>query len=271
MNMVRSKKAKVLTYHTLVEEYGRVYAGKAGAMLMRRRSKAVCNKMDVVITPSKIIKKKLLSYGVKKPIHPIPTGIKRVEKYFTKKELHEEFNIPKSKKILLSVGRICKEKNMETLLKIMKDISEKDKDLFLLLIGPGESTEFKKIAKDLKIADKVLFTGPLPMEKVQKSYGGADAFVFASKTDTQALVVGEAMMAKTPVIALKSQIIPDVYPLETLFCNKNKKEFVDSVFEVLKNKKKREEKVKKAKDFVEDNFSRRAMTKKQTELFSSLI
>lgn len=270
LNMLRSPKPKVLTYHTLVEEYGRVYGGEIGANLMKRRSKSLANKMDAIITPSKIIKKKLISYDVTKPIYPIPTGIESVKKYFTKKELHQEFNIPPNAKILLCVGRICKEKNIGALLKIMKEINKRDKNIFLILIGPGEPDEFKKIAKDLKISDKVIFTGPLPKEKVQKSYGGADVFVFPSKTETQGLVVGEAMMAKTPVVALNSQIIPDVYPKKTLFVANNQKEFVNTLFEILKNKKKREKVTKEAKKFIEENFSMEAMTKKQRELFSKL-
>ncbi len=269
-NMLQSKKPKVLTYHTLVEEYGRIYGGEIGANLMKRRSKYLANKMDAVITPSRIIEKKLISYGVTKPIYPIPTGIERVKKYFSKKQLCEEFNIPSNAKVLLCVGRICKEKNIDNLLRIMKKINEKDENIFLLLIGPGDAGEFKKMARDLGISKRVIFTGPLPKEKMQKSYGGADIFVFASKTETQGLVVGEAMMAKTPVVALKSQIIPDVYPEKTLFVNNNQSSFVKSVFDVLENKKKREKVVKEAKKFIEDNFSMEAMTKNQRELFSSL-
>jgi len=270
LNMLKSKASKVLTYHTLVEAYGRIYGGEIGANLMKRRSRSVCNKMDAVITPSKIIEKKLRSYHVTKPIYPIPTGIEVVDRYFTKEQLHKEFNIPLGSKILISVGRICKEKNIDALLKIMKKIKDKDKNIFLLLIGPGEPESFKSIAEKINIADRVIFTGPLPMEKVQKSYGGADAFVFASKTDTQGLVIGEAMMAEIPVVALESQIIPDVYPRKMLLSVKNQSEFSDAVFDILENSKKREKLVKDAKKFVLENFSREAMTRKQRELFLGL-
>jgi len=270
LNMLKSKASKVLTYHTLVEAYGRIYRGEIGANLMKRRSRSVCNKMDVVITPSKIIEKKLRSYNVTKPIYAIPTGIEEIGKYFTKKELHKEFNIPLGSKILISVGRVCKEKNIDALLKIMKKVKDKSKDLYLLLIGPGEVDQFKSLAEKLKISDRVIFAGPISKEKVEKSYGGADAFVFASKTDTQGLVIGEAMMAEIPVIALESQIIPDVYPRKTLASVKNQSDFLDAVFDILKNTKRREKLVKNAKKFILENFSREAMTRNQRELFSKI-
>jgi glycosyltransferase involved in cell wall biosynthesis len=270
LSMLRSKKPKVLTYHTLVEEYGRMYAGEVGATLMRRRSKSVANKMDVVITPSSVIKEKLRKYGVIKPIYPIPTGINIVKKYFTKQELHKKFNIPSGSKILLYVGRICREKNIESLLKVMKKIKKENDNIFLLIIGPGDVEKFSAMAKEMNIGDRVIFTGSLPAEETHKIYGGSDVFTFPSKSETQGLVIGEAMMAETPVVAFESQIQPEIYPKTLAIVVKNISEFSDAVLNILKNHEKREKMTKDAKKFVLDNFSREAMTRKQRELFAKV-
>ena len=270
LHMLKSDKPKVLTYHTLVEEYGRMYGGKIGANLMRRRSKSVANKMDVIITPSKVIKQKLRKYGVVKPIYVIPTGINIVKKYFTKQELCTKFNIPPNSKILLFVGRVCKEKNIEALLKIMKKIKDKDRGIFLLIVGPGDIKKFSVLAKEMNVADRIIFTGALPVEETHKIYGGSDVFVFPSKTETQGLVIGEAMMAETPVVAFESQIQPEIYPKAISIVVKNESEFSTEVLDILKNRQKRDKMVKKAKEFVLENFSREAMTRKQKELFSKL-
>jgi len=270
LSMLKSNKPKVLTYHTLVEEYGRMYAGEIGAALMRKRSKAVANKMDVVITPSSVIKDKLRKYGVTRPIFPIPTGINIVKKYFTTQELYKKFNIPSGSKILLYVGRICREKNLESLLRAMKRIKKEDDNIFLLIVGPGDVDKFKNMTKEMGIADRTIFTGPLPAEETHKIYGGADVFTFPSKSETQGLVIGEAMMAGTPVVAYYSQIQPEIYPKNLAIVVNNQVEFSDAVLNILKNKEKRDKMTKNAKKFVLENFSRAAMTRKQRELFSKV-
>mgnify|MGYP000049953364 CR=1 FL=1 len=269
--MLKSEKPKLLTYHTLVEEYGRIYGGKIGANLMRSRSKSVANKMDAVITPSKIIKQKLGKYGVVKPIYVIPTGINIVKNYFTKQELCKRFGIPPNSKILLYVGRVCKEKNIEALLKIMKKIKNKDKNIFLLIVGPGDIEKFSDMAQKMNAADKIIFTGALPAEETQKIYGGSDVFVFTSKTETQGLVIGEAMMAGIPVVAFESRIQPEIYPKNMSIVVKDESEFSNAVLDILENQEKRDKMVKRAKKFVLKNFSREAMTRKQKELLLKLL
>lgn len=270
LNMLKSEKPKVLFCHSLVEEYGRMYGGKIGANLMRRRSKSVVNKMDAVIVPSKVIGQKLRKYGVVKPIYVIPTGINIVKDYFTKQEICTRFSIPPNSKILLYVGRVCKEKNIEALLKIMKKIKNKDSNIFLLIVGPGDIEKFSALAQKMSVADKIILTGALPLEETQKIYGGSDVFVFTSKTETQGLVIGEAMMAGIPVVAFESQIQPEIYPKSLSVVVKNESEFSNAVLDILKNSEKRDKMVKKAKEFVLENFSREAMTKKQKELFLKL-
>jgi len=270
LSMLRSNKPKILTYHTLVEEYGRMYGGKIGAALMRRRSKSVANKMDVIITPSKVIKEKLRKYGVTKPIYAIPTGINIVKKYFTKEELCVKFNIPLNSKILLFVGRVCKEKNIDALLKMMKKIKEKDNNIFLLIIGPGDVEKFSALAKEIDVTDRIIFTGSFPAEETHKIYGGSDVFTFSSKSETQGLVIGEAMMAGIPVVAFESQIQPEIYPKNLALVVKNVSEFSKAVLNILEDREKRKKMTKEAKEFVLENFSREAMTRKQRELFSKL-
>ena len=270
LNMLKSEKPKVLSCHSLVEEYGRMYGGKIGANLMRRRSKSVVNKMDAVIVPSKVIGQKLRKYGVVKPIYVIPTGINIVKDYFTKQEICTRFSIPPNSKILLYVGRVCKEKNIEALLKIMKKIKNKDSNIFLLIVGPGDIEKFSALAQKMNVADKIILTGALPLEETQKIYGGSDVFVFTSKTETQGLVIGEAMMAGIPVVAFESQIQPEIYPKSLSVVVKNESEFSNAVLDILENREKRDEMVKKAKEFVLENFSRGAMTRKQKALFLKL-
>ncbi len=262
---------KVLSYHTVMEEYGRRFGWVVGAQVIKSRSKWVGGKMDAIIVPSKMMKDRLLfRYRIRKPVQIIPTGITEIDNYFSKQELCQKFNIPWQAKILLYVGRVCKEKNVEVLLEAMKSIREKQKNAYLLVIGPGEIDKFRKIAQRIGVADKVIFAGSFPPEETQKMYTGADVFVFASPAETQALVIGEAMMAELPVVAFELPIQPEVYPDNLCFVVRNKDQFVSAVLNVLRGSEEIRTMAKKAKEFVKNNFSTKAMIEKQEALFLQL-
>ncbi len=269
--MFKSKKPKVVFYHTMVEEYGKIYAGKVGALTMRARSKKVCNKADAVIVPSKMMKDKLHGYGVKTPVYIIPTGIKIPEKQFSKKEICEKFNIDPESKTLLYVGRISKEKNLNVLLQAVKKINESGIKSTLVLVGPGDVKEVKEEAKKMGVEKQTVLTGPLPKIEAQSIYGACDVFVFSSQTETQGLVVGEAMAAGTPVVALKSPIQKEVYPEGTAAIAKDIDEFIEKLTEVLENKEKRKKMIENAKIFVSKNFTEKLMIDRQLKVFKDLI
>ncbi len=270
-HMLSSKKPKILFYHTLVEEYGRIYAGKIGAYTMKERSKRVCNSVDAVMTPSKAMKDKLIEYGVNKPIHIIPTGIDPCINPFTKKELQNKFNINPDSKILLYVGRVSKEKNLDVLLKAMQQLKQKNFKAVLLIVGPGDIKETQKQVSKMNISDRVILTGPIKKQDTVRIYGGSDAFVFSSKSETQGLVIGEAMLANIPVIALDSPIRKEVYPEKVAVVIKNDNVFADKIIETLQDKKKIKEMTSRAKIFVKNNFSKKTMINKQVSVFEKLI
>ncbi len=257
--MIKSKKKKVLFYHTLVEEYGRLYAGDMGAFVMRKRTESLGNKVDAIMTPSDMMKKRLIEYGVKKPIHIIPTGIDAPQKSFTKKEIKEKFNIPDKMKILLYLGRMSKEKNLDVLLDMIKELKEKNYNAILLFVGPGDIDEVNEDAKKMNVSDRVICTGPLKRDDAQRVYGACDAFVFSSQTETQGLVIGEAMLARTPVVALVSPIQKEVYPEGKAVVVKKEKDFAHAVIDILENEKERERMIEEAENFVLQNFSKKSM------------
>ncbi len=269
--MMNYKKPKILFYHTLVEEYGRLYAGALGAYTMKKRSKNVCNKVDAIMTPSDAMKKRLQGYGVIKPIYVVPTGIDPCLNPFTKKELIEKFNISKNSKILLYVGRVSKEKNLNVLLNTMKELINKNFQATLLIVGPGDIGEMNKEINEMDLKGKIILTGGLPKQETARIYGGSDAFVFSSTTETQGLVIGEAMNAKIPVIALNSSIQKEVYPKETAIVVEDPKTFAEKIIKVFEDKKTTKEMIKNAKVFVTSNFSKKIMIDRQEKIFNDLI
>lgn len=261
----------VLTYHTLLDYYGKVYGGIVGEQAMIFRSAKVANLANQVIAPSQYVKDKLIGWGVKKPIEVIPTGIKPIERSFSSSELHQRFNIPDNHKILLFVGRVVREKNIEALLKMLKNLLKTDPNVTLLMIGPGDIEATTEEAKGLGIDKNVVMTGQLAAEDARKCYGGADVFVFASQSETQGLVIGEAMLSGTPVVALTAPIQEEVYPDRVAVVVRDKSQFATSVKKILDDGRGREVLTTEAKQFVEDNFSTEGMISKQIALFERLI
>lgn len=268
--MIASDKPKVLTYHTLVEDYGRAYAGEIGAWRMRNRSRDVANMMDAVIVPSEVIARRLTTYGAKTPLHTIPTGIKIPQSSYTKAELADRFHFSSSKIVLLYVGRVSREKNINKLLQLVQPLLQNNSAV-LLLVGPGDIFETEEYAKQLRIGNSVICTGALPKEDTQKIYSAADAFVFASQTETQGLVIGEAMLAQTPVVALYSPIQPEVYPENVAVVVRDDRQFSPSIKSILDDQTRQKTLITAAKKFVERNFSIDGMISKQVALFEKLV
>jgi 1,2-diacylglycerol 3-alpha-glucosyltransferase len=195
----------IFTYHTLYDQYTHYipFAGDLAQRAVISIARDFCNRCDAVVTPTGVIKKLIQSYGVTSPIVTIPTGIQT--EHFRDGDpnfLRREFGMHPEEKVLLYVGRLGKEKNLEYLMHIFQLVHQKRHDVTLALVGSGpEKDGLKSLADDLGISEKVLFTGLIPPAKVAGVYMSADIFVFPSITETQGLVLAEAMAAGLPVVA----------------------------------------------------------------------
>lgn len=203
----------VYTYHTLIAEYTH-YVPILGDLAKRaiiRLSRDYCNDCDQVVTPSESMKKILLQYGVTKPIEAIPTGIHVAEmkNHFPEHLIRENWHIPANRKILLYVSRIAQEKNIDFLFKAMRKLAKLRQhknniiDFHLLMVGGGPELEhYQKMVKDWGMDNFITFTDMIKKETVNRYFGVADVFVFPSITETQGIVVAEAMAAGVPVVAV---------------------------------------------------------------------
>ncbi len=269
-HMLKSNKGKVLFYHTWVEKFGELYAGEVGSFVMKKRSKNLCNKMDAVMVPSGAVKKKLLEYGVRTPISVIRTGVDPPPEPFTREEMEKRFGVPRGKSILLYVGRISKEKNLKFLIETLQYLDKKRHNVVLLLVGPGDTEEMKEEARKKGLKEKVLCTGALEREEALKIYGACDVFVFPSRTETQGIVIEEAMLAGLPVVALSSLIEDEVYPEGRAMVARKESEFAPKVEELLEDDEKRRNIKDKAREFALKNFSKGEMIRRQIKVFEEV-
>lgn len=265
--MLKSDKTKILTYHTMLDLYGKLYAGKVGEQRMISRSRQVANAVDRVITPSHYMESRLRKFGVTKPIDVIFTGINKPESKISKREFKRRWGIRSDHDILIYVGRVVKEKNIVVLLKALKLVVKKRQHTTLVLVGPGDIKETIGQAKELGISDNLKCIGQVPLKEAKASYAAADLFVFASQSETQGLVIGEAMISDVPVVALYSPIQPEVYPAGTAFIANTVPEFAYQIIRALENDELRTHIARTGKKFVETNFTKEIMIRKQLNTF----
>ncbi len=199
----------VATYHTLFEEYLQHYAPFLPATwlraLARRFSRRQCNALDAVIVPSTAMRQRLEAYGVTAPLHVLPTGIPMAQfAGGNGQDFRLRHGIPEDRPLALFVGRVAHEKNIGFLLEAMVHARQRRPDLLLMIAGEGPAMgDLQKQVAALGLTESVRFVGYLDRRQgLPDCYAAADVFVFASRTETQGLVLLEAMAAGLPVIAL---------------------------------------------------------------------
>jgi 1,2-diacylglycerol 3-alpha-glucosyltransferase len=213
----------VHTYHTMYEDYihyiTKGHFDKSSKKIVEYLTMFYCDKTaKELIVPSKktynLFKEK---YHVEKDIRIVPTGIE-VERFFeerfTKEEilsLKKELGLKETDFVIMYVGRLAQEKNIELLLKAQEKIVKKNKNAKLVIIGSGPDYEkFITWTLDKKLEENIIFTNAIPWEEIPKYYQVADIFVTASVTETQGLTVIEAMAASKPVICIRDDAFLDV-------------------------------------------------------------
>ena len=207
----------IATYHTLFEEYLKHYAPLVPASLLRglarRFSRQQCNSLDAVIVPSQAIYKRLLSYGVTTPIFVLPTGISlQTSPDGSRQAFRARFGIDEQRPIALFVGRVAHEKNIDFLLDVVALARESVPDILLLIAGEGPALSFlRQTVVDRGLQGCVQFIGYLDRRtELPACYAAADVFAFASRTETQGLVLLEAMATGLPVVALAEMGTVDI-------------------------------------------------------------
>lgn len=194
------------TYHTSWEHYQHYFPVPFffNIRMIKKLNGFFINICDAAIAPSLKAKKELLRDGVKRPIFIVPTGISP-DKFVTKSKgfLHERLTIPKDKRIILTVGRLHKEKSIDFLIKAFALTHKSCPDTVLVIIGKGPlKAKLEELAASLHIAESVYFAGTLEPNDMSSAYVDATSFIFASTSETQGLVVYEAFAAGLPVVAV---------------------------------------------------------------------
>ena len=231
------------TYHTVYEDYTHYFSPsvRLGKKAVSTLSRWIAGHTDCMIAPTDKVRRLLLNYGICTPVHVVPSGIdlRRFRKETEPETLagmRAQLGIPANRKILVSVGRLAEEKNLEELLQFRANMGQCDVTLLLVGGGPWKA-HLEGVAACLGLhAPDVVFAGMVPPETVSDWYRMGDLFVSASTSETQGLTYVEALAAGVPALCRADECLDQViregengwqYTNETEFRSRLEEYFAD--------------------------------------------
>lgn len=251
----------VHTYHTIYEDYTHYFSPskKTGRKIVSLFTKKILSRAEEVIVPTDKVARLLNCYDVDAPVTVIPTGIE-LNKFQNKpspKELsflRQKYNIPEDAFLMVSLGRLAKEKNIEEIISFLSMIRLKP---YLLIVGDGPNRHtLEQQAEHLGLSDRVIFTGMVPPSEIGKFYHLGNLFVSASTSETQGLTYIEALASGLPALAREDESIEQVILNgKTGYQYKNFIEFEAYLYTMMKNRALRQAMSEYATEFTERHYS----------------
>lgn len=266
----------ILTFHGMLTEYMH-YLFK-GKILKRgfavRASRIFGNASDGITTPSEKMKNILISYGIKKPIMVIPNIINISTFNISRTTfLQERLNLPHDTPIILTVGRLGKEKNFAFIVRMFKKLAEKEKNSHLVLVGRGaEKSSLVKLAGDL-MDKRIHFAWEIDTKLMPYVYASAWVFAFASRTEVHPMVVLEAAAAGLPLVlvddpAYKNIIIDGI---NGFLLTQNQEVFATKLQELLENINLRKKFSENSKIIIQKNFNSNLLAKEMVIYYKKIV
>jgi len=232
----------VHTYHTVYAEYTHYFSPSktVGENIVAQFSRKVLAKVDAVIAPTDKTKHILERYDIDSAIHTIPTGIDMTQfnaplNHSAIQSLRTQYGLSIDDKVLISVGRIAKEKNLDEIIESFAVF--RDSNIKLLLVGDGPHRKsLEEKVSEMNLEKQVIFTGMVSPNNVRLYYELGDIFVCASNSETQGLTYIEALACGLPVICKADECLRDViYPLKNGYIFHTQADFIAAVNTLFRN------------------------------------
>lgn len=232
------------------------------------------NRSDAVIALSTKMKKQLDSWGSQTEATLMPTGIDQLPQpsHQDLAEFRRSFGITDDDQVMLYVGRLSKEKNLDLLIDSFEYVAAARPTAKLMMVGDFDYRErLEARAGRSSYADRVIFTGRIERQKLGLAYGIASVFVFPSLTDTQGLVVNEAAAAGLPLVMCDPDVSEVFVPNESgLLAPNSVKGFAEIVGHLLDNPRLRNRLAKGARSNA-GRFTEHGQAKRLEKLYIRCI
>ncbi len=206
-----AKKKKIpliFTWHTLYEHYVhfvKFIPRKLAIWYVIKNAVKYANKANAVIVPTDSIIPIIKNHGVtNNNISAIATGV--IEEDFENPErkiIREKYAITDDETLLLMVARLTPEKNVNFVFRSVVDVLKKDKKVKFIVVSDGYlMSDLKKYVESEKVGERVIFAGVISRKEIKNYFSAGDIFVYGSKSETQGMILTEAMYAGLPIVAV---------------------------------------------------------------------
>jgi glycosyltransferase involved in cell wall biosynthesis len=269
----------VETYHTYFEEYLYHYIPFLPKLFLKSVARALtrrqCNQMDAVVVPSQAMHEVLDDYGVRAPVSEIPTGIEPGDlPPGSRERFCSTHGIDASRPMLVHIGRVAHEKNIAFLLDVLLAVRRVVPEVLLVIAGEGPAlVHLRRQALALGLERSIRFLGYLRRgPSLSDCYCAGDVFVFASATETQGLVLLEAMTLGVPVVSTAVMGTRDILAAGkgALVAGETVTDFADKVVRLLGDPVLRERLGREARDHA-DGWSAEVMARRLVEFYRKVI
>ncbi len=267
----------VMTSHTNYEEYfkSKKIPAALAHVAIKNFERVIYGKAATLVVPSYKIQELVDIYKVKCPVVVIPSGIElrnhpHVEG--DRAKLLSELGIENNGKVLVTVSRISREKNIDELIAFMPALLRHDPEISLLIVGGGPHLEkLREKAAELALGDSVKFTDMVPSDEVYRYYQAGDIFVSGSTFETQGLTYVEALANGLPLVCREDKcLINIIEQSKNGFTYTNEEEYVGHILSILSDRELRQRMAKRSigKSFA---FSKEVFVSSLEELYEEII
>jgi glycosyltransferase involved in cell wall biosynthesis len=274
----RANVPSVATYHTFFEEYAQHYVPAMpkwlGRYLARAFTRSQCDDVQALIAPSEPMRDVLVEYGVSTPIHVLPTGLP-ADRFLQGdgKRFRAQFGLSPERPLMTYIGRVAHEKNIDFLVQVFLQVRAAVPGAMLVIAGEGPAREsLRQLVTELGVAADVCFAGYLDRNTaLLDCYAAADVFAFASRTETQGLVLLEAMAQGAPVVSTaelgtRSILKPGC---GALVVEEKREEFAAAVVRLLQDNSQRKELGERGRVYAK-SWSSAIMARRLADLYGTL-
>lgn len=267
----------VYTHHSRFDAYGNYFPTEHGFLqnFVVNLSVQFANICQAVIAPGTFVRDMLREAGVDAPIHVIPTGVE-IERFATgdRRGLRQRLKIDEQSPVVGHVGRLSDEKNLKFLARSVAKLLRRREEMHFVVAGDGPAREdLETLFAEAGVADQVHLLGMLEGQKLVDVYHALDVFAFSSHSETQGMVLTEAMAAGAPVVALHASGVDDVLQdgrNGRLLMKENEDTFAAALEETLDASPERKAQLREGALATAREFSLDRCARRMLELYASL-